>query len=1224
MRGIGGRQLAAALALGMLAVCVFLVSRLLQAKGLVWATYVTTVGSFVLAAATPAVLLVRKLLGWLSGAPPLSAVTVEQARAGFADALARQWAEEDRLRQVYDPWPLPVRWHLAGGAAAGSGQFADIGSVFADTQRMVILGDAGAGKSVLASKLVRELLASRAPAGRVPVLLSASTWTRDCTMMEWVTEQLVRSQPNLNIRISGGAGEKIWLPEALADSCVIPVIDGLDELPPDRRAVVIAEVNAFGSDYPLVLTSRPAEYHAAVAARGISRATVIELEPLRASEVRRYLTEATDAPSERWRRVFVQMGAEADGVLARTLATPLMIWLARTVYQAGDSDPGELLSPGLLSERGALEAHLVAALVPAVYAKRRSRSFQCGPEQATRWLGFLADYLNRNQSQEIAWWQLGLAAPVLRISIRALRAALYVCITWQVAVWALTRQGYWRQGRYVGHGRYQDLLLAGPLGRTALSLLNDTPGSNWPAGLRSARQTGAALDWGLREVADLGLFPLVLGVILFVVLVGIAEPDRTSTPTPQTLKMTWHKLWRQLLPAEWLIVLGLIWLDATDPHHSLPAVLRASAGWGAWLALALARRIAASLRTPAEIATGADAAGLLRGDRRACLARAAVVACGLGIVWLWAGSVLATAALVGSALGLCVVLLLGGAGGAWTAYLDARLRLAATGRMPWHMIAFLDDAHRRGVLRQTGAVYQFRHIRLQDLLAAAYEPWPPSAAAARIGRQLARLQPFPPSLITERAVSPPSAEVVTEYSVTLEAGAGRVPQMIVLLVQALFAVAFIVITVLPAQGVGYGLVGAAGLVSIPLAIIQFDNLRAAAHLPRGRSSVHVTPARIEVTHGSHRVSLGLDDVELIAVRTLGNSWWCHALQVKLKSSGKWFPLYWTPRYSTWIPRDLVSAVTRFAGDRVDPVLAGWLNGQTAVGYEESGTVRTGKRSEGVSPALLLWLTGWLALAGVLFVAGWIIPALLVGGCGGAVALTGLERYTAWRKLPRGPWSLHVNKDAIEVTRASRNIRLLRDDVERIETRPLGSRSGARIVYAKLRSDAAVRLHVSDGWFPLYWMENFSEKIPSSLLVSLTVFAPRRLAGPLKDKADKALRVRVPASRRFRRVGRSQMVSTSAQSLLGRRDTRAADLRVLDSPRSAFWAWSMGIIENDYLGAFVGWASRCAACVHGGTVHGPGGSSVGVLAAGWGARVRARLSNRTPPAAAAASRAIAAE
>jgi hypothetical protein len=33
-------------------------------------------------------------------------------------------------------------------------------------------------------------------------------------------------------------------------------------------------------------------------------------------------------------------------------------------------------------------------------------------------------------------------------------------------------------------------------------------------------------------------------------------------------------------------------------------------------------------------------------------------------------------------------------------------------------MAFLDDAYRRGVLRQTGSAYQFRHARLQEHLAS--------------------------------------------------------------------------------------------------------------------------------------------------------------------------------------------------------------------------------------------------------------------------------------------------------------------------------------------------------------------------------------------------------------------------------------------------------------------------------------------------------------------------
>jgi hypothetical protein len=51
------------------------------------------------------------------------------------------------------------------------------------------------------------------------------------------------------------------------------------------------------------------------------------------------------------------------------------------------------------------------------------------------------------------------------------------------------------------------------------------------------------------------------------------------------------------------------------------------------------------------------------------------------------------------------------------AYLLARSWLATRHRLPWPLMNFLADAHRRGVFRQAGAVYQFRHIELQHRLA---------------------------------------------------------------------------------------------------------------------------------------------------------------------------------------------------------------------------------------------------------------------------------------------------------------------------------------------------------------------------------------------------------------------------------------------------------------------------------------------------------------------------
>jgi hypothetical protein len=55
---------------------------------------------------------------------------------------------------------------------------------------------------------------------------------------------------------------------------------------------------------------------------------------------------------------------------------------------------------------------------------------------------------------------------------------------------------------------------------------------------------------------------------------------------------------------------------------------------------------------------------------------------------------------------------------AWGTYTVTRYWLAMHRQIPLKLTAFLDDAHQqRGVLRQVGAVYQFRHKELQEYLA---------------------------------------------------------------------------------------------------------------------------------------------------------------------------------------------------------------------------------------------------------------------------------------------------------------------------------------------------------------------------------------------------------------------------------------------------------------------------------------------------------------------------
>ena len=59
---------------------------------------------------------VSRLLGGLRGPQPLSG-SIFPRPGPLASASARQWADEERLRRINDPRPLPVRWETGQAAA---------------------------------------------------------------------------------------------------------------------------------------------------------------------------------------------------------------------------------------------------------------------------------------------------------------------------------------------------------------------------------------------------------------------------------------------------------------------------------------------------------------------------------------------------------------------------------------------------------------------------------------------------------------------------------------------------------------------------------------------------------------------------------------------------------------------------------------------------------------------------------------------------------------------------------------------------------------------------------------------------------------------------------------------------------------------------------------------------------------------------------------------------
>jgi hypothetical protein len=147
------------------------------------------------------------------------------------------------------------------------------------------------------------------------------------------------------------------------------------------------------------------------------------------------------------------------------------------------------------------------------------------------------------------------------------------------------------------------------------------------------------------------------------------------------------------------------------------------AGLVAGLAGGLGVGLVAALRVPIEQTHVVSPRSLLRADRAGALVQSllggAASALTTGLVAAVVarpgtrGGVGLVAGLgVGAAVGLVVL-----CNSAWGRWELSRAWLALTGHVPWSLMGFLEDGHARGILRQAGGVYEFRHTLLQQQLA---------------------------------------------------------------------------------------------------------------------------------------------------------------------------------------------------------------------------------------------------------------------------------------------------------------------------------------------------------------------------------------------------------------------------------------------------------------------------------------------------------------------------
>jgi NACHT domain len=758
-------------------------------------------------------------LGWVtywrdSGEP---GADLGKVADDLADSVLRQWNRETQARALNDCDILPVSWepassdlvqsldHLARTALAAPGdgkrapawarrprQVSGSGHELAavlqrvPTRRLVVLGEAGSGKTVLLIRLVLDLLADRAPGDPVPVLVPLASWNPSTQpLRDWVISRLTLDYPDLKSLWKSTTSRPCSLAGALLGKHILLILDGLDEIPEQYRGTALSRIGKFlALDDGVVLSCRTDEYRKALESSRVHGQVVklhgaagISLCPLADQDIKEYLLAGAaprSAEARRWEPVFGVLGT--DLAVAQALRTPLMAGLALVVYgpsrldRVGDDeprDPAELCDPVRFPHSADVKSHLFRAFVRVAYQPREdSAKNRWKTQDAERWLGFLAHHLRDRNI--IAWWELRGAGP--RWLVPAVVGV--VCGIASGVAAALGKHVGFGIGIGLGVGAFAGLAVRIPAAR--LSRQQIRPSRGIAGGLVGAIAGG--LIAGIAGKLGIGhaVWPFGGLAVALAIAVGVGSSTNFAGGLAGCLVGGFGS---GILEGVWTGVpagvvngagmgmcaaLAVRYVGRPDPAYRLrwsPLGAVCGLAIGTAIGLIAGRAEGWHIGLIAGTAIGVLSAvpcglfGLvqLESDKPQSLspvdalshdyrtfwmtAPAAGIAAavaglfGGGLASVYAvkahpdlGTLLSNGLGIGIAAGVIIGLGFGFYHAASGSFAITRCWLALRGALPWQLMSFLVDAHaERGILRQSGTVYQFRHRELLRWLAASYE-----------------------------------------------------------------------------------------------------------------------------------------------------------------------------------------------------------------------------------------------------------------------------------------------------------------------------------------------------------------------------------------------------------------------------------------------------------------------------------------------------------------------
>jgi hypothetical protein len=636
--------------------------------------------------------LAKPLVSWLwrKVNPDTSRLAMISYADNMADAVRRRETDLlDQLRggpdMVLDGLGFRAEPKLRSAVGDAVGALAHVGGFFRSLttpKRMVVLGEAGAGKTVLAVHLVLDQLKYRTnlpDAVRadepVPVRVNAAGWDGTSDFTGWLGSQLA-VQYELHRKIA----------QKMVDTGrILPILDGLDEMDPLGAEPVSAQA-ALGRlneppwrNTPVVVMCRTGKYAEIRLRRGDARlqgATTVALQPFSVKDIRDYLDRYRDqqlsSSDDAWTPVTDQLAHAQDGPLATALNTPWLLSLAATALHR-DGHRAAVLLAGC-RDTAEVSDFLFRSLIPSALrgTARNARTRDYSEQNVEKWMHRLARHLDNLRNEHSGGNQMALNE-----------------------LWSMA--GTWRCS----------LLHAFSVGLAAILVI--TP-------------VGGLVFAPIRVLVTAVVFAVVIGVWAFA-----AEGRGHTESTAERFA------WRVPGPPRWRrgllgglavgvvaalffgVVLGLV----RGPKSGLVLGLVS----GLTLGLAVGLAFAFGTTDEERLTLGQDGRRIIHDDLIFGTILSLVIGLASGVMGVFAAG-LRLGLTEGIREGVAVALIIGVCAAiampvSAARYATASFLFGLTGIFPRRPARFLEWGRNTGLLRMTGISYQFRHDTYQQWLLLA-------------------------------------------------------------------------------------------------------------------------------------------------------------------------------------------------------------------------------------------------------------------------------------------------------------------------------------------------------------------------------------------------------------------------------------------------------------------------------------------------------------------------